>query len=225
MRPAVLAVLAVATTALSGCVAVNTGPGGGRVQLVSDLASRLERSGALTFTAVYRLPQGATATISQAQNPGRAGYVYPGGKLTLTPGEVADCRTGATTTCTLTPPPSPGTDPAAALIGEVSDRGLVAPQLVITLLTAAEVSAQAVVTTRDTTIAGENATCVKIEGVQNAAASTFEVCVTTDGLLGSFTGQVNGTTVDISLERYEPTVAPDAFALPAGAKIVDKRPK
>src|SRR3954447_10789678 len=71
MRAAALAVFAVAATALSGCVAVNTTqPGGGRVQLVNDLASRLDRSATLTYTAVYRLPQGATGTISQAQDPG-----------------------------------------------------------------------------------------------------------------------------------------------------------
>jgi hypothetical protein len=227
MRLAALAVFAVAATALSGCVAVNTTqPGGGRAQLVNDLAGRLDRSGTLTYTAVYRLPQGATGTISQAQDPGRAAYVYPGGKLSLTPQQLADCRTdGTVTTCTLTPPPSPGSDPATALISEIAGRGLVPPQLVIGLLTAAAVDPQAVVTTRDTTIAGENATCVQVTGVQNAKASSFEVCVTTGGLLGSFTGLVNGTRIDVSLDRYDPSVQPDAFDLPPGARIVDKRPK
>jgi hypothetical protein len=227
MRPAALAVFLLASTALGGCVAVNTTqPGGGRAQWVSDLASRLDRSGTLTYTAVYSLPQGATASISQAQDPGRAAYVYPGGMLSLTPQQLADCRTAASvTTCTLTPPPSPGSDPATALIAQIAGRGLMATQMVIVLLTAAAVDTQAVVTTSDTTIAGENATCVKVTGVANAAASEFEVCVTTDGLLGSFTGRVNGAEIDVSLDRYDPTVAPDAFDLPPGARIVDQRPK
>ena len=227
MRPTALAVFAVAVTALTGCVAVNTTqPGGGRVQLVTDLAGRLDRSGSLTYTAVYRLPQGATGTITQAQDPGRAAYVYPGGKLSLTPQQLADCRIeGAATTCTLTTPPSPGTDPATALIGEIADRGLIPPQLVIGLLTEAAVDTQAVVTTRDTTIAGENATCVQVTGVQNAKASSFEVCVTAGGLLGSFTGLVSGTEIDVRLVRYDPNVQPNAFELPPGARIVDKRPK
>jgi hypothetical protein len=234
MRLAALAAFAVfATTltgsaiALAGCGAVNTGqPGGGRAQLVGDLAGRLDRAGSLTYTAVYRLPQGATATVVQAQNPGRAAYVYPGGKLATTPQYLADCRTGALfTACTLTPPPSPGTDPATELIGEIADRGLIAPEMVVGLLTAAGLDTDAVVTTRDTTVAGENATCVQVKGVQHAAASDFEVCVTTGGLLGSFTGLVDGTSVDITLDRYEPTAAPDAFDLPAGAKVTDNRPK
>src|SRR5439155_23750706 len=140
------------TTGTGGCAAINTGqPGGGRVQLVNDLADRLERAGSLTYTAVYRLPQGATATISQAQNPGRAGYGYPGGKLILTPEATADCRTqGAVTTCTLTAPPTPGTDPATALVDGIAVRGVIAPAVVVGLLTAAALDADALVTTHDT---------------------------------------------------------------------------
>ena len=227
MRLPALAVLAVSATALCGCVAVNTGqPGGSSTQLVSDLAARLARSGTLTYTAVYRLPQGATATVVQAQNPGRAAYVYPGGKLSLTPQYLADCRTGALfTTCTLTPPPSPGTDPATALITEIADRGLIAPEMVIGLLTAVGLDTSAVVTTRDTTVAGENATCVQVKGAQHAASSDFEVCVTAEGLLGSFTGVVSDTSIDVTLDRYEPAAAADAFDLPSGARVTDRRPK
>jgi len=209
---------------LTGCV--NTGgAAGGRVQLVSDLATRLDRSATLTYTAVYALPQGATATISQAQDPGRAAYGYPGGKLILTPDETADCRTDGATTCTLTPPPAPGTDPATALIDGIAVRGLIAPTMVVPLLTAAALDGDALVTTHDTTLAGQNATCVKISGVRNAPASEFDVCVTTDGVLASFAGTVAGARVDIHLDRYDQTVAPGAFDLPAGARIVDQRPK
>ena len=223
MRLAALVGFAAAATVLSGCAAVSTGQDdGGRAQLVNDLAGRLRRSSALTYTAVYRLPQGATATVVQAPNPGRAAYVYPGGKLAITPQYLADCRANA---CTLTPPPSPGTDPATALIAEIADRGLIAPEMVVGLLTSVGLDANAVVTTRDTTIAGENATCVKVSGAQRAAASDFEVCVTSDGLLGSFTGVVGTTSVDITMDRYEPTAAADAFDIPKGAKVTDRRPK
>jgi len=223
MRLRALVVLALSTTALTGCVAVNTGqPGDSRAQLVSDLAGRLGQAGSLTYTAVYRLPQGATATVVQAQNPGRAAYLYPGGKLAITPQYLADCRAGA---CTLTPPPSPGTDPATALIAEIAQRGLIAPEMVVGLLTAVGLDANAVVTTRDTTVAGENATCAKVSGAQRAAASDFEVCVTSDGLLGSFTGVVGNTSVDITMDQYEPTAAADAFDIPKSAKVTDRRPK
>ena len=212
---------------LSGCVAVSGAqPDGGRAQLVSDLASRLTRSGTLTYTAVYRLPQGASATIAQDRNPNRDAYTYPGGKLVLTPDSTADCRTtGPSTVCTLTAPPSPDADPAGSLVTEIATRGLIPPIMVIGLLTAAALESGAVVTADDTTIAGENATCVHIKGMQNAAASAFDVCVTTDGLLGSFSGTVSGAQVDVSLDRYDQTVTPTAFDLPAGARIVDQRPR
>jgi hypothetical protein len=219
----VLAVLAVAAAA--GCV--NPGqPGGGRVQLVSELANRLDHAENLTYTAVYGLPGGARATIAQAQNPGRAAYGYPGGRLIITPDSTADCRTaGTATTCTLTAPPSPGTDPGTRLVHPVAAGGLIAPVMVITLLTAAAMDGDALVTTHDTTLAGQSATCVQIGGVNNAAASDFDVCVTVEGVLASFDGIVDGTEITIHLDRYETSVAPDAFDLPPGARIVDNRPK
>jgi hypothetical protein len=227
-RVVLLATLAALTAAgASGCVAIGSGqPGGGRTQLVSDLADGLDRSGALTYTAVYRLPQGATATISQAQNPGRAAYAYPGGKLILTPEATVDCRTqDRATTCTLTPPPSPGTDPASALIDGIAVRGLIAPTMVIGLLTTAALDADALVTTHDTTLAGQSATCVDVKGMRDGPSSEFEVCVTPDGVLASFAGTVAGAHVDIHLDRFDQTVAPDAFESPPGAAVVDRRPK
>jgi hypothetical protein len=36
---------------------------------------------------------------------------------------------------------------------------------------------------------------------------------------------VSGTEIDVRLVRYDPNVQPNAFELPPGARIVDKRPK
>jgi hypothetical protein len=222
---AAVAVLVVgAVGALGGCGIVGDGQQvTGRSRLASDLASRLTHSGTLTYTATYRMP-GGTTTLAQAQVPARAAYAYAGGKLVLTSAATADCRTlGTATTCTLTPPPSPGTDPAAALISEIDSLGVLAPSLAIGLLTAAAVDAGASITQHDTTIAGENATCATVQGLVNAAATGFTACITSDGLLGSFTGKINGVGIDIGLARYDTTVAADAFDLPAGAKVIDKR--
>ena len=97
------------------------------------------------------------------------------------------------------------------------------PALVISLLTAAGLDADAVIEQKDTTIAGEHATCVSVEAVDNAPASAFNACVTTAGVLGSFSGTVNGSEVDMTMTRYGDTVAPYAFSLPAGATVVDRR--
>jgi hypothetical protein len=209
--------LAVLTLALAtGCVNA-TPPSGGRVQLVSDLADRLERAAGLTYTAVYGLPGGAQATVSQAQDPARSAYRYPGGALIVTPESTATCTDD---TCALTAAPAPGADP---LSGGVTMRGLVAPAMVGALLTAAAMDGDALVTTHDTTLAGRSATCVQIGGVGTTAVSDFEVCVTMEGVLASFDGVIGGVPIDIHLDRYESTVAPDAFDLPAGATVVDHR--
>ena len=231
VTPATRVILAtgviLAALGASGCAAIDTSEAsGGRAQLISELANRLDRAGTLTYTAVYRLPQGDSATISQAQNPFRIAYTYPGGKLVLGPQGTADCRTqGSATTCTLTAASSPGTDPGSAPLGGIAVRGVVAPAVVVSLLTAAALDVDAVVTTHDTTLAGQNATCVDITGVRDALSAKFDVCVTTDGLLASFSGTVGGAHVDIHLDRYDQMVTPDAFDLPAGAKLVDHRPK
>jgi hypothetical protein len=212
-----LAVLALALVA--GCVNAAP-PSAGRVQLVSDLANRLDRAGNLTYTAVYGLPGGSRATIAQAQDPTRTAYRYPGGALILTPTGTASCTA---TMCTLTAAPAPGTDPVSGLTNGVAAHGLVVPAFAVALLTAAAMDGDAVVTTHDTTLAGQTATCVQIGGVGTPSTSDFEVCVTTDGILGSFDGAIGGQPVDLHLDRYDPVVAADAFDLPAGVKVVDNR--
>jgi len=233
MRPLRAARLAAA--ALLSALAANVAAGCGsigeaqqvvdRARLVNDLAERLDHAGQLTYTAEYQLSGGVRATIAQAQHPVRVAYTYPGGKLMITGDRTADCSASAAgTTCTLTTPPTTGTDMASALLAVMGPRGLVPPTAVVGLLTAASLSSDATITQHDTTVAGEHATCVKVDGVENAPSSGFTACITAAGVLASFTGSVNGTAFDVSLVRFLENVAEDAFDLPAGARIVDQRP-
>jgi hypothetical protein len=196
-----------------------------RARLVNELASRLDHASELTYTAEYQLPGGAHATIAQAQEPLRTAYTYPDGKFATTPDATADCRSAAgTMTCTLTAPPSPKANATADLLGALRERGLVPPTLVVGLLTAASLSSNAVIKQHDTTIAGEHATCVEADGVENAETSTFTACITSTGVLGSFRATIDGKTDEVSLIRYAATVPENAFDLPPDAKIVDQRP-
>jgi hypothetical protein len=208
--------------AVPGCG--DTGQVMDRADLVNDLASRLDGSGELTYSAQYQLPGGRTAMIAQAQSPLRSAYVYPDGKLTVTDEATADCRrAGGSTTCTLTAAPTPNNEPAVAAFRDAGAHGLIAPTVVISLLTTASLEADAAIEQSNTTIAGRPATCVRVQGVRDAAASAFDACITIEGVLGSFSGVVNGSEVDIALTRYREQADPDAFRLPAGATIVDKR--
>ncbi|HEY3007154.1 MAG TPA: hypothetical protein VGJ63_03695 [Micromonosporaceae bacterium] len=228
-RPAraLLVLAAVAGLALTtGCDTLNnTQRVIGRADLVNDLATRMDRATALTYVAEYQLAGGKTATIAQAQQPPRAAYTYPGGRVTVTGDAIAECAdAGSRITCTLTPPPTVAARPAASLFNDAGRHGLVAPSVVIGLLTAAALDADAVIQQHDTTVAGQHATCVTVERVENAPAANFDACVTADGVLGSFRGVVNGSAREITLTNYRESVDAHAFELPGGATIVDRRP-
>lgn len=196
-----------------------------RADLVNDLASRLSRSSDLTYSADYQLAGGKNASVVQVQEPQRSAYSYPDGKLIVTTDAITECKlAGSTMTCTFTPPPTPNSDPAAGAFAGAQAKGLIASTLVVGLLTAAALDADAVISQYDSTTAGQHSTCVKVSNVQNAPASAFDACITTDGVLGSFSGVVNGTAIEVSMINYTDEVPAGAFDLPPGAKIVDQRP-
>ncbi|HEY8532731.1 MAG TPA: hypothetical protein VIL44_02485 [Micromonospora sp.] len=223
---AVLACAAVgALLASAGCQALSDASQViGRSDLVNDLAARLDRSSELTYSIDYRLPESRSATIAQTPQPQRSAYIYPGGRLIITEEAITECQTrGGRETCTIHPPPSPGARPPSSYFTRATEHGLVTPTLVISLLTAAALDAEAVIEQHDTTIAGRHATCVTVRQVEKAAASNFDTCITTEGVLGSFTGVVQGTSIDIAMSHYRDTVDPEIFEVPKGAEIVDRR--
>ncbi|MFG3419517.1 hypothetical protein ACIBTZ_14185 [Micromonospora sp. NPDC049460] len=216
-----LAVSVIASLTVTGCQTLDdAGRAIGRADLVNDVAARLDGALELTYSADYQLPGGQTATIVQAQEPARSAYTWPGGKLTVTPEATTRCETAAgRATCTLEAPPAPNAKPSVALFTEAKQQGLVTPPIVVGLLTAAALEPDAVITQSDTTLAGRHATCVDVE----RSSGDFIACVTTEGALGSFTGQVDGKPVELALHRYRETVDATAFALPSGAGVVDRR--
>ncbi|MGW4500837.1 hypothetical protein ACWENR_19760 [Micromonospora sp. NPDC004336] len=218
----VLAVSVIASLTVTGCQTLDdAGRALGRSDLVNDMAARLDGALELTYSADYLLPGGQAATMAQAQDPARSAYTWPGGRLTVTPEATARCETAAgKATCTLEAPPAPNAKPSVALFTEAKRQGLVTPPVVVGLLTAAALDPDAVIAQSSTTLAGHHASCVDVE----QAAGDFTACVTTDGVLGSFTGQVDGRPVELALTRYREAVDGEAFELPAGAGVVDRRP-
>ena len=176
--------------------------------LVAELAAQLAGSSARTFTAKYQLPGGGRATVSQAQNPARTSYTYPGGRLVVSDDSVTQCAKG----CKVSEPPRGGALPATAY-GAAQKAGLVAPATVVALLNAAVLDATVTVDQRDTTIAGHHATCVDLSGLQDRRTSRFDMCLTNDGVLGSFTGTLDGQAIDMAMTEYSAKVPDDAFAV------------
>jgi hypothetical protein len=214
-----------AALALAGCADFDNpaaAQGLTRNDLVAGLATQLSRSASLTYAATYQLSGGATATIAQAQNPARAAYRYPGGAVLVTTAATTRCTRK---TCTMTAPPMPTAPPPASLFADAENAGLVTPAAVRSLLNAARLDQDMTVEQHDTTIAGRHATCVALRNVDDAAAREFSTCVTSDGVVGSFTGRLGGKKIDVAMTEYADRVRSETFDPPRGATTVDQRRK
>lgn len=225
-RRRVLPGLAAAVLLLAGCgdldqAASAQGLAGG--DLVSELAAQLSASTTLTYTAGYQLAGGGTASVSQAQDPPRSAYAYPGGRVLITEQAVTECRGGRRPTCTLTAPPQAGATLPAAVLAGAERTGMVAPTTVLSLLNAAALDPDVILEPRDTTIAGHHATCLDLSGLDDDRTRAFTTCVTNDGVLGSFTGTLGGRPIDVAMTEFTSRVRGDAFQPPAGAAMVDRR--
>ncbi|MEU1604736.1 hypothetical protein [Micromonospora matsumotoense] len=218
----VLAVSVIASLTVTGCQTLDdTGRTLGRSDLINDLATRLDESLVQTWTAEYRLPGGRTTTIAQEKEPARSAYTWAAGKITVSEQAITRCGTTAgRTTCTVEPPVLMSGKAAVPLFAEARKAGLITPPAVIRLLTEAALDPQAQVKQTDTTIVGHHATCVAVR----RSTGNFDACVTTDGVLGSFTGVLDGQPVELALERFTDSVTSTAFDLPAGAGVTDRRP-
>jgi len=233
MPPAVglvrlLVVSALALLALPACGDLEQAAASGntRNDLAADLATQLGGSASLTYSATYQLAGGATATISQTQNPTRSAYAYPGGKVIVTAQATTRCEPAAKKlTCTMTGPLTPTSPAPPGVFAGADKSGMVLPETALTLLNEASLDAEKAVNQHDTTIAGHHATCLEISGVDGAEASKFTVCVTSEGALGSFTGTLNGTPVDVAMTHFTDKVEATAFDPPPTATLIDHRPK
>lgn len=214
------AALIVGALLLGGCGEAASAQGTGRNELVAEVARQLSGSSAPAYTAEYQLAGGRTATVTQTQDPPRTALEYPGGMLIVTGDAITLC--GAASCAMTDPVPGDAALPDALLAGAQA-AGMVAPGTALALLNAAALSPDAENVSRDTTIAGHHATCVELAGVDDERARTFTACVTTDGVLGSFTATIGGKPIDMAMTSYTPRAAPDAFTTPPGSKTVDKR--
>lgn len=218
--------LVIALGSVAGCAtAAEAGGSFGSGRLASDVAARLIAANASTYTAAYTLAGDAGATIAHEQVPIRIAYVYPKGRLLLAPDRTVQCLAqphGVPQRCAITMAVARNAPLPTVLDIAIEKSGLIRPDTVATLLTQASRNADAIISEHDTTVAGTNATCVSITGVP--VANQFSTCVTSDGLLASFTGTRDGRPIDITLNRFTMATAAGVFDPPKGATITDAEP-
>lgn len=213
----------VAPLALAVCLALTACTSGGAIdrnRLVDDMTHQLTRGGEIAYAADYQLAGGTRAAIGQQSEPKRTVYSYPGGMIVVaadqqtvcvTSSRPAQCQVKAVATAT------------PASYAEATKQGFITGPVVADLLRVALLQPSTSVKPHDATIAGQPASCLEISGLVDAASSAFTACVTADGVLASFSGLVNGINVDQALIEVSRKVTEEAFALPAGAQVVDLR--
>ncbi|TDO38650.1 hypothetical protein C8E87_2311 [Paractinoplanes brasiliensis] len=186
-----------------------------RDSLITETAGQLATGSGLTYSAKYQVTGGEIATVHRAQQPFRASYVYPGGRLIATSTVTVRC---AGSTCEST-----AADPAAA--ASLDTGPLISAEAVQAMLATAALDPVVETAQHDTTIAGRHATCLSLSGVDGAAADAFDLCVTNEGALASFTATIAGKRIDQALTAYREDVPDDAFQVPPTARLIDKSTK
>jgi hypothetical protein len=223
MRAAVPLIWLLLAVLLTGCQAVaESNSHIDRDRLVDDMTKQLQRGAQVRYQAEYQLAGGLKATVGQQLSPAKTFYAYPGGLLIVSEGERTSCDTAvARAKCEIR---ARGGNGQTEMFAGVTKKGLVAAPVVTELLRIATEQPDATVKGHDTTVAGLPASCLDVVNLTEALASSFSACVTADGVLASFSGQIDGVTVDQALEQLA-LRAPDPTLLvvPANADVVDLR--
>jgi hypothetical protein len=209
--------VAACTAAEAGCNAVAVaGESSGDQEFVNGLATRLATASSMAYTAVYAMGGGDTGTVAHRPTTGETAYTYPTGMTLVTVSGATVCTAGGSPTRSATCGRRPT---VAAASTDLAKGGLIRSEVVIASLTASALDRDSVISEHDSTIAGTSATCVTV--VRGPAdTDEYDACVTADGLLGSFSGDVNGVTVDITMVNFTKAVSTKAFVLPTGAPHV-----
>lgn len=241
-RASVGTILAAALLITASCSGLDQARAAGVTghDLVAETANQLAGTSALTYTATYRLAGGATASVARMAEPARTAYSYPTGRLIITAQAVTRCvRADGETVCTAIDPSAAGpsaagpttsraaeaTDPRGA---EATDfrgaeglpaiAGMVEPDAVVAMLESAVINPAAQIEQQDTTLAGRHATCLRVRAIDE-----FDLCVTVEGVLARFIGNVDGTAVEMVLIDYAEEADASDFVVPPGARYVDRR--
>lgn len=215
-RPVLAGVAAVAACGLiavaTGCNTITAANGAAsNEEFVQEIAARLKTASSMAYTAVYALGGGGTATVAQLPATGQAAYKYPTGMTLVTSGKATVCTRVADRKATCG-----GRSSVLATSTDLARGGLIRADSVVTLLSASALNRNSVVSEHDTTIAGTSATCVSVDGGASTTGG-YEACVTADGLLGSFSGEIKGVPVAIMMINFRKSVSSDEFELPTAS--------
>lgn len=175
---------AAALLALAGC---QNGGGGEEAAsedqvALTELSNRLIESEDHAYTAEY-LVEGSDDAVLVAVDP-------EAGTAAVVIGDRPELWTGGD-----------GTE-LAVWLGQQLDDVLPSDEDVASWLSATAADPSASTEFSDTTLAGELADCVDVQGAEDSPVGAFEVCVTTVGVIASVTAKVEETAYTVTLVNY-----------------------
>jgi hypothetical protein len=186
---------------------------------LGEFSDRLGKAATLTYTAEYQTDGG---TVTLAQQPPNTAVMSGEQKLIFTAEAMTICDAGE---CQQAPSAASVAD--ADLMGNVAG-GFLTPELALGLVAAAAIVPGSDVSTSEKEIAGQEALCADVTGIEEPTGADgeivqeFSVCVTGSGVLASFSGATNtGEQASVELVAFSDEVDPAAFEPPAGATVVD----
>ena len=197
----------------------------GHSRLIDELAEQVDNAGDRAYTAEYLLGgEGEIATIARQATPEQVAFLFPDGRYVVTADYEMWCTPAEETECVVHPASEPTLSPPGGVLEKLGGEQFLSAQTVIGWLTEAGASSSANITSKTRTIAGEHATCITVAGAETARVTDFEACVTDAGLLGSFTGSVDGQPRSVVLKSVSATVEPELFEIPEDVVVIDERP-
>jgi hypothetical protein len=181
---------AAALLALAGC---QSGGGGEKAAsedqvALTELSNRLIEGEDHAYTAEY-LVEGSDEAVLVAVDP-------EAGTAAVVVGDRPELWTGADET------------ELTVWLGQQLEEILPSEEDVAAWLSATAADPSASTEFSDTTLAGELADCVDVQGAEDSPVGSFEVCVTTVGVIASVTAKVDASVYTAKLVNYHDGVDP-----------------
>lgn len=194
---------------------------------LSSMAKKVTTAQKLTFQATYAITGAKGTSVTVVQRPPESAFITAAERLITTKHYTYLCDTGpGRARCQRTVVSDPNIDTGATL----GVAGFVSGALALGVLSAAMIVPKAHVVKSTATIAGQQTSCVTVSGldkIQGGSGSTsdgtvsnFAVCITAQGVLAKFSGNLtDGQKGHVLLTRYSSTADTSLLKPPAGAEI------
>jgi hypothetical protein len=192
----------------------STPPGEAARMHAGTIASQLFNQHTLDYTATYQLASGTRVTLTNVHRPDRFAADGHDWKMIVTRERLTECRRlDGAWRCHHR---QAGGEPTWQFGQETPELGIMLAEDAARMLFQAGREQATAVSRRFTEIVGRQATCIRAD----SGEAPYEACATEDGLLGSFTGTIDGREIRTTLVAYDPIAYASALEVPKDAVFI-----